>query len=477
MKIFLLGNSTTIQNTDEPLPEDYTTSNTTISPSASFTTLEHTERFPNITTHLPTEKSELTSNAHINSSITLTSSSSSSSANPDNYTEKPTSSVTESNFKNHTFVEKTTVRETTTFLNEASSTSLKTEESSVSTKENSTQFIFTSTPISVTTTSTTKVPLTTIQSSTTPQKTSTKILTTIPSTKQTTTSQETSIRLLTTLPTTKQTTTSQTTPVETTPKSTTTGFSNVTTFIETTTETTSLNDFGNKSITTDSKNSPLATDISKSSSFAAINSTTESTILSTTTLSSTRKTYNLRPRNRTSSTTAYTTAPVSRTTTSSPLTKSTTSTTSHSLTSWYRHPVTPFATQQTISSFVKLTSRIPRSEMTTKSRIPTKITTEIVQHTTQFPSTFTKAKKSSLPKTSDFYESKSKTTSNSNVAVVVSIVIVILVCLIAGLAYYLKRQRSKRQSKLSDDSEMKFLPDSDYMDYSDASALDRILVK
>lgn len=129
------------------------------------------------------------------------------------------------------------------------------------------------------------------------------------------------------------------------------------------------------------------------------------------------------------------------------------------------------------STLGKMTTGSHLSGTSTRTRTSTVTSRTIVRklpQATKFSNRFIKPTKSTLPKT----EMKGKqTVSKSTVKGIVCIVIIAFICIIAGLAYYIRKRRSKRQSKLSDDSEIRFLSKSDCNEYSNPSSLNGILIQ
>ncbi|XP_015919667.2 uncharacterized protein [Parasteatoda tepidariorum] len=181
---------------------------------------------------------------------------------------------------------------------------------------------------------------------------------------------------------------------------------------------------------------------------------------------STRKTYNLRPRNRTD--------------------LPTTTSTSRSVV-W---PVT--ATRQTTSISIQPSRRTTWSYRTTTSttKQPSKRTTWSYRTTTR-PTTFrskpsTRLSTSTVSISTEFSvesvnEQASKTESaamsSTQPTIIIILVVGIVVCFVAGAAYVMRKRTQKRQSKLSDDSEMRFLSESDSVEYSDPAALEKMLIR
>ncbi|XP_035215511.1 mucin-5AC-like [Stegodyphus dumicola] len=75
------------------------------------------------------------------------------------------------------------------------------------------------------------------------------------------------------------------------------------------------------------------------------------------------------------------------------------------------------------------------------------------------------------------HASKAASTASDNskpTVTIISVTIVIVLCLAGGIIYYLRKRKIRKQSKLSDDSEMRFLSDNEIIEYSDASFLDKM---
>lgn len=71
--------------------------------------------------------------------------------------------------------------------------------------------------------------------------------------------------------------------------------------------------------------------------------------------------------------------------------------------------------------------------------------------------------------------SSSTVSDNSQTTVtIVSVVFMSAVCITGGLIFYFRRWKAKRQAKLADDSEMRFLYENEYAEFSDASALEKM---
>ncbi|KFM70503.1 MAM domain-containing glycosylphosphatidylinositol anchor protein 1, partial [Stegodyphus mimosarum] len=75
------------------------------------------------------------------------------------------------------------------------------------------------------------------------------------------------------------------------------------------------------------------------------------------------------------------------------------------------------------------------------------------------------------------HASKAASTASDNskpTVTIISITIIIVLCVAGGVIYYLRKRKIRKQSKLSDDSEMRFLSDNEIIEYSDASFLDKM---
>lgn len=434
---FVVGNSSEIQNTDESTSKDYLPSNSLTSQSMFYTTLQNSGETFSSTTNLQTEKLNSTKDPFLISSSSLTPTSTS--FRTDAFTAKPIPFETQSNTKK------------TLSTDIKSSTVLKTDISTSSTSIKITRYVSIKSPISTNRTTLATNSLETDDTSTTPQSTFTTLHTTIPAAKQTTpyitqrTSQAPNTKISTLLTT-----------------------------LEGATQSVQISVFVDNTITTDGNVSAFAID----SSSAAAASNTELISSPSIILTSIRKTYNLRPRK--SSTTSYTTTPVLNTTKGSLIIRSKEITPGYiqtpllQVTSRYL-PSTASTKQQTIE---RLTTRNRLPDAFTGIHTSTHISQTRVEHlpqTTKFYNSFTKPTKNTLRKTSEL--NGKITLSKSTVKGIVAIVIIALTLIIAGFAYYIRKRRSNRQSKLSDGSDMRFLSKSDYIEGSNSASLNGILIE
>lgn len=492
------GNDTLIQNTDEPLPGDFFAKTSSLVTASLPTTEKSTEE--QITTVVPTESTELDNSTK---KITVP-------AVNESLPDKHSTSVEISNFTtlstmqsvNSSYEVSSSSKQPTTFSLMDANTTVRV--TSATSTESTAQFKISSTSDSSPIASSTMIFR--------KPSTNTLIMTKSGITTSTVTTPSTTEFV---------TGTSKSTIVPTsTPLSSPTDFS---TSKNTIISTTSTIPYSTKQESTLDSTTNKTTEVLQSSSIPIVTSTI-----------STRRTYNLRPRTqvttpsstslRTVSTTSLPSTTERATGTDDPL-KNITSTTfktnipSSTTAAVSVSPSTPSTlktdapySSTTASRFIystaskvrtippysttsarrffpwSLTTSKPATEMTTKGSIIRKFTSSVryvpktttpgIPQTTKFAYRITTSTESPLTTTSDFYESgasKSKTSANSGSGtIIIALVVVLIICVFAGLIYYMKKRWNIRQSKLSDDSEMRFLPESDYNDYSDVSALERI---
>ncbi|KAG8199603.1 hypothetical protein JTE90_009439 [Oedothorax gibbosus] len=188
---------------------------------------------------------------------------------------------------------------------------------------------------------------------------------------------------------------------------------------------------------------PVTTE--KSTLLTSTRTTTRFTTASTTTVEETRRTYNLRPRLRTTPT--------------PPFRRYYRSTTRRRY--WYiTEPTTPIIYPQP----------------TTIKSTTTKIPTSTVKATFSSPST-TNTAVIATEETKDMSKNANHLTISDNsqsTVIILSVLLMSAACFAGGLVFYIRRWKSRRQTKDVDDSEMRYLYQSESVDYSDATALEKM---